>query len=148
MSTGKWQEFNRPPKVYLDDYPTIPAPLTQQGNAQFMAMVDNVVEISKRTRRSSVEGEDGWLIIVFVRAYLAESMLENGAVAPDYAERVEAYHDLAARQSCLWDGTIQICKQCGQMKGLHRQINEEFTCRVHKDKWTNPTRVISNRFEE
>lgn len=123
-------------------------PLTQQGNAQFMAMVDNVVEISQRKRRSTVKGEDGWLIIVFVRAYLAESMMENGAVSPDCADRVEAYHDLADIQACLWNRTTQICKHCGKMKGLHRQINEEFICREHKDKWTNPLRVISNRFEE
>lgn len=120
----------------------IAPPLTKQAYKAFM-------DIVWQDRPSSVNSGDGWKVIVNAQTYIADQMTDkNGQTTEFYQDLVEAYCDLADIQDCLLHGTTQICKHCGDMKGLHYKITGEFHCRIYRDRWSNPLRLIANRFEE
>src|ERR1039458_238868 len=105
-----------------------PKPGQHQGTtpAELYAAVDNALDIYRR---------EPWTIIAAARTHLTDKPMDEADV--------RTWWELGKFQDALIDGTVEVCRLCGEIEGLH-QLGEY--CRKDAD-LPGYTASLSPRFE-
>lgn len=128
--------------------------IAHKWNGEFLgALIAPAEKACRENRVSSVDLGDGrailhrvarhigdWNVIATLRNQLADTLFEDGQLRED---RNNFWWDLGDIQDALLTGKTRICRNCGEMEGVHHL--GALYCR--RQRWCEGPHVLSYRFQ-